>query len=478
MKRYGGAVLLLLYFLPFACFAQDQPDKVSDIAGLPSRFFSRIQSKIASLDDQLTRQTEKYLQKMTRREERLRKKLFKVDSNAAKSLFAGSAEKYAALSGKLTSDTGSSGSLHLNGEYQAYTDSLQGILKFAGDNPKALASLKQLQALQEKMLDADQVKEYVRERKQQISQYIQQHTDLKGLLGKDYQGLNQDAYYYSQQVREYKEMLNDPDKLTKQALVLLGKLPAFQAFMKENSQLAGLFNLPSDYGNPATLAGLQTRDQVARLINQQVAAGGAGGQAALQSNLQSAQSQLDGYKDKLSKLGTGSGDIDMPDFKPNDQKTKSFWRRLEYGTNFQTTRNNYYFPTVSDFGLSVGYKLTDRSTVGVGASYKLGWGNGIQHIAFSSQGAGLRSFVDIKVKGSFSASGGLELNHTTPFSNYQQLRHWTDWTKSGLIGITKTVSMKSRMFKKTKVQLLWDFLSYQQVPRAQAVIFRIGYDWR
>jgi len=326
------------------------------------------------------------------------------------------------------------------------------------------------------MQDADQVKEFVRQRKQQISEYIQQHSNLSGLLGKDYQGLNQDVYYYSQEVRQYKEMLNDPDKLMKQALALLNKLPAFQAFMKQNSQLAGLFNLPSNYSDPASLAGLQTRDQVSALIQQQVSAGGAGGAAALQANLQSAQSQLDGYKDKLSKLGGGSGDIDMPDFKPNDQKTKTLWKRLEYGTNFQTTRNNYYFPTVSDFGLSVGYKLSERSTLGVGASYKLGWGNGIQHIAFSSQGAGLRSFVDVRVKGSFSVSGGFEYNYTKPFSGVQ-LPGWDKWTKSGLIGASKTVSMKSRVFKKTKVQLLWDFLSYQQAPRTQAVIFRIGYNF-
>ena len=495
MKLPQGAILLLLICLSYACYAQDPPDKVAGILNFPSRCFSKVQSKTASLDNQLTRQTEKYLQKMARREERLRKKLGRVDSAAAASLFAGSAEKYAALGQQLAHDTGSSGSLRLNGEYQAYTDSLQGMLKFMGGtpgvagaaavspgvvspgavSPGAANAMRQLQALQAKMQDAEQIKEYIRQRKQQISQYIQQHANLAGLVGKDYKGFNQDVYYYSQQVRAYKEMLNDPDKMTKEALSLLNKLPAFQAFMKQNSQLAGLFNLPANYGSTASLAGLQTRDQVAALINQQVAAGGAGGQAALQANLQSAQSQLDGYKDKLSKLGAGSGDIDMPNFKPNDQKTKSFWRRLEYGTNFQTTRNNYYFPTVSDFGLSAGYKLTDRSTIGVGVSYKLGWGNGIQHIAFSSQGAGLRSFLDIKIKGSFSASGGLELNHTTPFARFQQLRDWADWTKSGLVGVTKTVSMKSRVFKKTKVQLLWDFLSYRQRPRTQAVIFRIGY---
>ena len=483
MPRPRDAILLLLFILSYPCFAQEPPDKGQAIIDLPSKFLDRIQGRTASLNDHLTRQTEKYLQKMARREERLRKKLYKVDSNAAKSLFAGSAEQYAQLAQKLSTDSGSGRTL-LTGEYQPYTDSLQGMLKFIqsangslANPPQLQSSLKQLQSLQGKMQDADQVRDFIRQRKQQISQYIQQHTDLTHLLGKDYKALNQDVYYYSQQVREYKAMLNDPDKLTKQALAILNKLPAFQAFMKQNSQLAGLFNLPGNYGSPASLAGLQTRDQVAALIQQQVSAGGTGGQAALQANLQSAQSQLDGYKDKLRKLGGGSGDIDMPDFKPNDQKTRSFWRRLEYGTNFQTTRNNYYFPTVSDFGLSVGYKLGDKSTIGIGASYKLGWGNGIRHIALSSQGVGLRSFVDIKIKGSFSASGGLEYNYTKPFRSMQQLHSWDDWTKSGLIGMTKTVSLKSRVFKKTKVQLLWDFLSYQQVPRTNPVLFRIGYDF-
>jgi hypothetical protein len=468
-------MLLLFTILSYACLAQDQPDKADAVLNFPSKIFSRIEHKTASLDEQLTRQTEKYLQRLQRREQGLYKKLYKVDSSGAKTLFAGATDRYKALGQKLASDTVGSG-LHIGGEYQAYTDSLQGMLKFASD-PKAAQALSQLKSLEGKMQDADQIKAYIRERRQLIAQYIQQHTNLAGLLGKDYQGMNQELYYYSQRVRQYKEMLNDPDKLEKEALVILGKLPAWQSFMKQNSQLAGLFNLPANYGSPASLAGLQTRDQVAALIGQQISASGSGGASALQANLQSAQSQLQGYKDKLSNLGSGSGDIDMPDFKPNNQKTKTFWRRLEYGVNFQTARNNYYFPTTSDFGLSVGYKLNDKNTIGVGASYKLGWGNGIQHIAFSSQGVGLRSFIDIQIKGSFSATGGFEYDYAQPFSSYQQLSEIQLWTKSGLIGVSKSISLKSRVFKKTKLQLLWDFLSYQQVPRTQPVLFRINYNF-
>ncbi|MDO6430195.1 hypothetical protein Q4E93_06345 [Flavitalea sp. BT771] len=442
-----------------------------------------MQSKTADLDQQLTRQTEKYLQRMAHREARLQKKLAKVDSTAANNLFGNSTKQYLALAQKIRKDT-SGRAVDLSGEYQPYIDSLGGILKFMKQGVpgrQALSGLpdaaRQWEVLQAKMQDADQAKAFIQQRKQQIGDYIKQHINLSGLLGHQYAALNQEAYYYAQQVRQYKEMLNSPDKLERQALSTLQKFPAFQAFMKQNSQLAGLFNLPGNYGSPEGLAGLQTRDQVAALIQQQVAAGGPGGQAALQSNLQSAQSQLDGYKDKLNKLGAGSGDIDMPDFKPNNQKTKTFWRRLEYGANFQTTRNNYLFPTVSDLGLSIGYKLSEGSTVGVGASYKLGWGNGIQHIALSSQGVGLRSFIDIKIKGSFSATGGFEYNYTTPFRSFQQISHLTYWTRSCLVGISKTVSVKSRVFKKTKLQLFWDLLSYQQIPKTQPIIFRIGYNF-
>jgi len=478
MRTPRVVLLSLLLVLSGYSYAQDSP--AASGMDLPARFLSRMQRKITGLDEQLTKQTQQYLERMAQREAKLQKKLYKVDSAGAKSLFAGSAQQYAALSHKLAADTGSL-HLHLSGEYQAYTDSLQGMLKYLNANPGSLNtaelqhSLQQLQALQAKLQDADQAKAYIKQRQQQLSQYIQQHGNLAGLLGKDYRAWNQEAYYYGQQVRSYKEMLNDPDKWEKQALAILGKVPAFQSFMQKNSQLAGLFNLPG--GNPSApqaIAGLQTRDQVGGLISQQVAAAGSAGVPSIQGNIQAAQSKFNSYKDKLLQAGGGNSNQDAPDFRPNGQKTKTFWRRVEYGANFQTTKNNY-FPTTTDFGLSAGYKVNDRSTIGIGASYKLGWGSGIQHIAFTSQGVGLRSYLDIKIKGSFSATGGYEYNHATPFASVQQLRQWSAWTRSGLIGVTKTVSMKSRVFKKTRVAVLWDFLSYQQVPKTQAVLFRIGY---
>ena len=490
--RRKWLVLLLCLTAVTGGYGQSVDSISGKVLSFPSRLLGRIRSRTADLNSRLTRQTERYLQQMEKQEARLQKKLAALDPAAAKALFAGTAGRYTALAQQVRQDT----SLHggsLSGVYPPYLDSLQGSVAFMHQNPQIFASSggglspgqlaqlsaanSQLVALQAKMQSADQAKAFVRQREQQLSQYITQHTNFQALLAKPMAGMNRQVYYYSQQVREYREMWNNPDKMGKQALALVNRTAAFQNFMKTHSMLAGLFHVPSSYGTPQGLAGLQTKDQVAQKIQGQVSAGGSGGAAALQSNLQSAESQLDGYKSKLSSLGAGNGDMSMPNFKPNDQKTKTFWGRLEYGANFQTTRNNYMFPTVTDFGLSLGYKLGHGNVVGVGASYKLGWGNGIQHIAFSSQGVGLRSFLQVKIKGSFSATGGFEYNYTTPFTSYQQLKQLEYWTKSGLVGVTKTVSVKSRVFKKTTLSLLWDFLSYQAVPKTQPVVFRIGYNF-
>jgi hypothetical protein len=474
--------------LALSCRAQSADSISEKVINLPSKLLTRLNARTANLDQGLSRQTANYLQHISRNEKQMRKKLWKVDSNAAKALFDSSRQRYASLAQKINTDSGHAGQA-VTGAYTPYADSLQGVLSYLKQNPQLMgrqspemqvqlnAATGQFQALQAKMQDADEVKAYVQQRKQEIGEYIAQHAGIQPVLGSQLADVNKATYYYTQQLRQYKEMWNDPDELEQKALVLLNKLPAFQTFMKNNSQLGGLFSLPGNYGGPQALDGLQTRDQVSQLMQGQMPSSTTTPSAALAPNVESAESQLDTYKNKLGALGAGNGDMDMPDFKPNDQKTRTFLKRLEYGFNFQTTHDSYYFPTVTDLGLSLGYKLGHSNSAGIGASYKLGWGNGIQHIALSSQGVGLRSFLDIHLKGSFYFTGGFEYNYAVPFTSYQQLKQQQYWTKSGLIGISKTVSLRSNVLKKTSLQLLWDFLSYQQVPRTQPILFRVGYSF-
>jgi cell shape-determining protein MreC len=508
----------LLCFAVTASFAQSGDSTVNKVTSFPMRLFGHIQSKTASLNQQLSQQTQKYLQKLQQQEQRLQKKLYSIDSNAAKKLFSGSSQQYATLLQKLQADTGSNHQ-KVTGTYQPHMDSLQTALAFLQKNQSALnqpassvtsltggsaaalttkvganlppevqaklqASISQLQALQAKMQDASQIRGYMAQRKQQIGQYITQHASMQNVLGKPYAQMQQNMYYYSAQVKQYQAMANSPDQLEQKALAMLSRLPAFQGYMKTNSQLSSLFSLPGSSSGPQILAGLQTRNQVSETAKSQLTAAASGttnnnsSGGAAPSGLESAQSQLASYKAKLSQFGGGGGsEIDAPNFRPNEQKTKNFLNRIIYGIDFQTSQSTYYFPTMTSLGLSLGYKLGKGDDVGIGAAMKIGWGTGFNHIAVTGQGVGLRSFVDIALKGSFSATGGFEYNYVAPFTEYQQLRQIQYWTKSGLIGVSKTISTKSRLLKQTKLSLLWDFLSYQNVPQMEPLIFRVGYSF-
>jgi hypothetical protein len=482
-------------------------DSVADkLTHFPMRLFGHVQSKTAELNQRLQRQTQKYLHQLQNQEARLEKKIFALDSGSAKTLFGNSGQQYSQLLNKLQSDTGSAHP-KLTGQYQPYTDSLQTALAFFQKNPQVLGqstntaipgnpslspeiraqllnSITQLRALQAKMQDAGQIKAYMQQRKQILSQYFTQHTNFQSFLTKPFAGMQRTMYYYSAQVNQYRAMLNSPDQIEQKAMAMLSRLPAFGSFMKTNSQLSSIFSLPGASSKPQVLAGLQTRNQVSDAVKGQLttAATGSNNNNGTSSNSSptlpgNAQSELATYKAKLSQLGGGSGDIDAPNFRPNDQKTRSFLHRLQYGIDFQTTQGTYYFPTMTSLGLSLGYRLGHGNDIGVGAAMKIGWGTGFNHIAVTGQGMGLRSFFDIHIQGTWSATGGFEYNYTQPFTEYQQIRQIQNWTKSGLIGVSKTISMKSRWLKQTKLSLLWDFLSYYQLPQTEPLVFRVGYNF-
>ena len=261
---------------------------------------------------------------------------------------------------------------------------------------KLVCRLEKLDALKDKFNQSAKVNEFIAQRKQQIQQLLSKYTQLPGSLKRQFDKMRKSAYYYKAQVSEYKSMLKDPKKIEETAIKVLNKIPAFQKFMKQNSQLASLFGLPGDYGTPATLAGLQTRASVQNLIQQRIASGGPNAMAQVRQNLSEAQGELSKLKDKLNQLGGGSGDLEMPDFKPNTQKTKSFLKRLEYGFNVQFSKNNQWVPSSANLGLSLGYKINDKSSAGIGISYNAGLGT-LQHIQITSQGVGLRSYFDWKM---------------------------------------------------------------------------------
>jgi hypothetical protein len=466
-------IVCFAIFLPFITYAQDGDSSRLDRAlFFPDKMFGLFSKKAAQAQEGLDRKTDHYLSKLQRREEKLRRKLYKKDSLAAKALFPDVAGEYQ----KLKSSTGTVGKYAAT--YSGHLDSLTTSLKFLQNgnlatNPELKKTLDQYAALQSKLNASEQIKKQLQKREQLLKEQFQKLGMVKEL--KSYQ---KQLYYYRAQIAQYKEAFEDPSKLEAKLLEVLSKIPQFKDFFRSNSMLGSLFALPGGSGatSVASLAGLQTRSMVSQALTDRFGSSSAVTDQ-LRGNLQAAQGQLSALKNKFSSLSQGSygnaGDGDLPSFKPNGQKTKPFLQRLEWGANIQSQKARYFFPVTSDIGLSLGYKINDGASIGLGASYKIGWGRNWSNISITHQGIGLRSYVEYKIKGAFFLSGGYEMNYRSAFKTIDQLKDYSAWQRSGLIGLSKKYSVSKKL--KGDMKLLWDFLSYQQTPRTQAILFRIGY---
>ncbi len=464
---------------------------ITTLQNLPKKYLTAIDNKLDQYTNRITNKTEKTLTKLARWEAKIKTLLEKASPQTAQQLFSNTQLTFAAALEKYKR-----GEAILNNQrakYNEYRDKLTTSVNYLDEqkqylNTKLLQPLKNVQGkvkeFETLQNDADQMEQFIKERKKQLLDQSLQYIGKSKYLQK----INKEAYYYVETLRNYKEIFSDKKKAEQTALTILNKIPAFTKFMQQNSMLAQLFGPPSPSGGigGASLAGLQTRASVNSLIQNQIAAGGPNAAQQMQQNIQAAQNELSKLKDKVLKAGGSSSDIEMPDFKANPEKTKTFLQRLEFGTNLQSTKGNSYLPSAANLGLSIGYKINDKSIIGIGASYKVGMGS-INRISITNQGIGLRSFIDWKLKKQFFISGGYEMNHSAQFKNIQQLQQYNAWQQSGLIGMSKKIAFSSpaggarggltKFFKGTKLQLLYDMLARQHVPVSQPVVFRVGYNF-
>lgn len=475
--------LLLTAFCFCAAFflqAQDSSG-VNRVIAFPTRLFTSLDKKTSLVESKLDRQTNKYLHRLQKQEHKLRKKLLRKDSTLTAQMFEGVDKKYEQLKGT-TGNVSKYASV-----YSGHLDSLTTALNFlkAGNLPNNAAltdlsgntalgkTLSHYEELQQKLNASDQIRKQLEQREQMIKEQFEKLGMIR--LMKQYR---KQLFYYRQQVQAYKQTFEDPSKLEAKLMEVVMKLPQFKDFFAKNSLLGSLFSLPGSnaMNTTASLAGLQTRAMVNQSLINRFGSSSAVTQQ-LQQNVGSAQGQLNQLKNKISSYSSGSygnaDNGDIPDFKPNDQKTKSFLQRLEYGGNVQSQKARYFFPVTSDIALSLGYKINNKSSIGIGAAYKIGWGSNWSNIRLSHQGMGLRSYLDWKIKGSFYFSGGYEQNYRSMINSVAQLKDYSAWQTSGLIGVSKKYSISKKM--KGEMKILWDFMSYQQVPKAQPILFRVGY---
>ena len=464
----------------------------STLRALPSRYLGSVQARSQKIDQAITLQSTTYLNRLSRLEARILGRLQKTDSAAGSRL---SPASYQQLAAQMQSPA--SGANHYATSYVPGLDTLGTTLKFlqtkasqTGANAGSVqgqvaakaglvttqlnAASAQVQQLQGKLNEANLVQQYISRRQQELAQLLGRYTHLPPGVLQTFTQFKTTGYYYRQQIQQYKNMLNDPGKVERLVVSHLSQVPAYTQFMARYSILASLFKVPTGYGDgTAKTQGLQTQSELQQTLQAQL--GNGGGSAQVQQQLQSAQGKIQQIQNSLSKYGVGAQGIDMPNFQPNSQKTKTFLKRIEYGVNVQFAKSSYDFPTTGDLGLSLGYKLNDKSTVGVGLAYNIGLGSGWNFIQFTNQGLGLRSYMDWKIKKTYYVTGGYELNYLTQFASIDQLRNRSAWQPSALIGLEKKYKISSKL--QGNLQLLFDALYRQEIPQGQAIRFRVGYNF-
>jgi phage shock protein A len=480
--------LLILMACNFPCMAQ-KDSTIESLQQLPLQYINQLDNKIDKYSNRISSKTEKTLQRLAKWEQKIKKLLERTSPETAARLFNGQTT-FTTLLQKL--QEGKSIAENYQSKYDSYRDKLTTNLKYLQqqkDNIKGklikpvTEASEKLTVLDNNVKNSEALAQFIKERKKLLLDNCIQYIGKSKYLKK----ISQENFYYIETLRNYKTLFSDSKKAEQTALTILNKIPAFAKFTQENSMLASLFGSPSSNGGGtvASLAGLQTRASVTALIQNQIAAGGPSAQQAIQQNIQQAQSELNKLKDKVLKAG-GSSDMDVWDDSsplgrrggaPNQQKTKTFLQRIEFGSNLQTTKSSGYLPGGLDIGISVGYKINNRSVIGLGGSYKMGI-NTRQGLNFSHQALGIRSFLDWKLKKQFFITAGYEMNYNSQFKNIEQLKQYNAWQPMALAGITKKVNVKTKWFKGTSLQLLYDFLYLKTVPVKQSpVVFRVGYNF-
>lgn len=466
----------------------DSLTAMADIDGKAARKLARRYEKLSG---RIGKATESALAGMEKRERKLFAKMAKKDSTGAAKGRAAGQQSLASLRRKMALPD----KPMATGGYLPGLDSVATALKYAKTKPRELAATgttvpkadpkERLQTaaanLRGNLRAADQAGNYIAERQSELkSRYGAQWPQL----GNELKGMEKERAYFDQSMAMYRDGAKDLRPLESKTIAAVSKQPAFQAFMARNSELAGLFRLPENYGDPSALSGLQNRAALQKAIERKFGAG-AGPAAFLRQQLDAGKTQLRTLQEKAAK-GTGNGNpAATPGFRPDGQKGKPFRKRLELGWNLQSQRPNGLLPVTTDLGGSAGYKLTDNMTLGIGASFKLGWGNSIGNIGLSAQGAGLRSFLDGRLKKSIWLTGALEQNYYAELASKagQNIRlrngethglgaDWgKGWQESCLIGLTK----KSTVRKKTAyVQLLVDLMAERHLPATPWLVYRAG----
>ena len=492
MRRYQficpatACFIAMLLLSPFFGLSQDSTI-LRSVKG-EEKYAADVQSRLGTFNHQVDGYTSKTLDRLISQEKKMKVKVAKVDSIKANRLFNYAIDSLKKFQTVITNKAHRL-SKFFAGNYFSHLDTLKQSLSFYKKGQDALNTVKGLQGRMDSSLNAVNQAEARLVTVDKLNTFLQQReVVLQGQLnsfpaiGNGLKNINKEVYYYQAQVSRYKETLQNPDKIERVVLDALQKTPNFQQYMRQNSELASLFNAPSSAimgaaGTPVN--GLPSGPELRQFMSKQFPDSGAGVIDKVRGDVMDASSANPSsdagalLKSKLAGL-QGNGNPTPPDFTPNGQHGLPFGKRLEFGFSTQFGGSTQFLPASANFGLQAGYKLDDKFSFGVGAAYTMGMGTGWNHIQLSNQSLGLRSYLKMKLKKSVYLQGGGEWNYLTAFTSVFQLKRFDAWQTTALVGAGKEVKISRKL--SGSMALLYDLLWDQHFPRTQPLVFRISYN--
>jgi len=203
MKRVLPILLLLI--IAGRGWSQQQLSLPDNITAFPIKLIGKVYGKLRALDQQLQRQTIKCLQSLTRKEQKLKRKLACADSVAAQALFGDAVLQYKQLIQRVSVSTlYIPRYIHAGKKYLPFADSL---LSFLQQNSELLSenkkwkdklpqSLNQLTTQQSKLQQAEHIKAFIWQRKEQIKQILYHYKKIPKSIASQFYHFNKHIYYY------------------------------------------------------------------------------------------------------------------------------------------------------------------------------------------------------------------------------------------------------------------------------------------
>ena len=160
------------------------------------------------------------MQQYEKRVAKLKRRLSKIDSASASRIFGDADKQYKQLTGKLNQPA------QKFSKYIPGLDTMGTSLKFLDQYKDKVKNVKELQtamtkvdALKSQFQKAEDIKSFLKQQKQ----YLKDNLEKFG-MAKQLKKLNKQAYYYSAQLKEYKETLKDETKIERKTLELLNQI--------------------------------------------------------------------------------------------------------------------------------------------------------------------------------------------------------------------------------------------------------------